>query len=213
MEWSIVPGSNGMKTWRMLRILGGGIALAPLLACGHGMEFLLAKMELRADQVRLEVTADCEGNLMLPDKAAAREAMSRLFVVGQQGTANEAVWTALAPLRFEERTTLDPTAPLPPDPTWTERGHQLITAVWEWNPPAGEVFQLAVPKGEPLDTLLWRAGEGEPEPVKWKMLIAGDRTEWIGPLKSDRGFSLSWMLAAGALVVILVWRIRNPTRQ
>lgn len=147
------------------------------------MEFLLARLQVGADVVRLEVTADCEGNEMLPDEVSARAALARLFVVALEDGGEEQPWGELGSLRFERRDKLDATVPLPPDPTWAGREHELITAVWEWEPPANTAFQLAVPKGEPLDTLLWQAGDAaKGEKTRWKMLIAGDRTEWFGPV-------------------------------
>jgi hypothetical protein len=185
--------------------------MAPLLASGHGVEFLLARLELQPGKVRVEVTADCEGNFMLPDRAAAFEAMGRLFEVGREGEGTRVRWDALAPLRFEERTKLDETAPLPPDPTWAGREHALVTGVWEWVPAAGERFQLAVPKGEPVDTLMWRveARAAEGVPVKWKMLISGDETEWMGPVVEAVSW---WWWVAGVLAVGLVWGMRRGVR-
>lgn len=183
--------------------------MAPLLAFGHGVEFLLARLEVLPGKVRVEVTADCEGNLMLPDREAACEAMGRLFEVGRGGEGRRVRWDALAPLRFEKRTKLDETAPLPSDPTWAGREHDLVTGVWEWAPKAGERFQLAVPKGEPVDTLIWRVEEGGVL-VKWKMLISGDETEWIGPVES-KGVRLWWW--GGVVVVVgVAWTIKRNCR-
>jgi hypothetical protein len=191
--------------------------MTPLLASGHGVEFLLAKLAIEGRRVRLEVTADCEGNLMLPDRAAARAAMERLFVVGREGEPGQAVWTELAPLRFEQRTKVDETAPLPPDPTWAGRPHDLLTGIWEWAPPEGERFQLGVPNGEPMDTLLWRVETGVEEgtPVKWKMLISGDETEWLGPVVGEvAGFWWGWggWVLGGVLVMGLMWGVKRGAR-
>lgn len=187
--------------------------MAPLLASGHGVEFLLARLELLPGKVRVEVTADCEGNLMLPSKEAARAAMERLFVVGHEGGEAGKPWMELAPLRFEARTQLDTTAPLPPDPTWAVRAHDLITGVWEWSPARGERFRLMVPQGEPMDTLLWRVEPGTAEGVKWKMLISGDETEWLGPVNAGRGWLgvVGWL---GGVLLVLggVWQFRGRRR-
>lgn len=199
-----------VRGWRRAALVGGGVVMAPLLASGHGVEFLLARLELLPGKVRVEVTADCEGNFMLPDRAAACEAMGRLFEVGREGEGARVRWDALAPLRFEERTKLDETAPLPPDPTWAGREHALVTGVWEWVPAAGERFQLAVPKGEPVDTLMWRveAGAAEGVPVKWKMLISGDETEWMGPVGVAAGMRWGWLL--GSVVALVgMWWVRS----
>lgn len=163
--------------------------MAPLLAYGHGVEFLLARLDLLPGKVRVEVTADCEGNLMLPDQDAARAAMERLFQVRLEGGGAAERWTDLAALSFEERSELDPTVPLPADPTWSGRPHQLITGIWEWKVGPGARFQLSVPEGEPVDTLLWRTGAEEAAAggaVAWKMLISGDETEWFEPVEMPR---------------------------
>ena len=96
--------------------------MAPLLAFGHGVEFLLTRLELLPGKVRVEVTADCEGNLMLPDQEAARAAMTRLFEVGRGEAGARTPWAELAPWRFETRTQLDATAPLPPASADSARG-------------------------------------------------------------------------------------------
>lgn len=188
--------------------------MAPLLASGHGLEFLLARLEVLPVKVRVEVTADCEGNLMLPDRAAACEAMGRLFEVGREGDETRVPWGELATLRFEDRTKFDETAPLPPDPTWGGRSHNLVTGVWEWVPAAGERFQLAVPKGEPFDVLMWRveARAAEGVPVKWKMLISGDETEWMGPMVEAVGIGWgSWVLG-GVVLMGLMWGVKRGFR-
>jgi hypothetical protein len=191
-----------VRTLIRLICIGGGVAMAPPLALGHGVEFLLARLEVLPGKVRVEVTADCEGNMMLPDKEAAKEAMARLFEVGREGSGTRVRWDKLARLRFEDRTILDETAPLPPDPTWAVRDHALVTGVWEWVPETEERFQLAVPKGEMLDTLMWCVeSEGNRgRAVKWKMLISGDETEWMGPVMVKSEWWRSWWW--GVLIVL-----------
>lgn len=188
--------------------------MAPLLASGHGVEFLLTRLELLPGKVRVEVTADCEGNLMLPSREAAQAAMERLFVVGSDGGADRKPWAELAPLRFEARTQLDATAPLPPDPTWAGRAHDLLTGIWEWRPAKGERFQLAVPPGEPMDTLLWRVEPGSTEgaEVKWRMMITGDETEWLGPVTVGwTGWkAIGWLGGAGFMGML--WRFWRRRR-
>lgn len=188
--------------------------MAPLLASGHGVEFLLTRLELLPGKVRVEVTADCEGNLMLPSREAAQAAMQRLFVVGSDGEADRKPWAELAPLRFEARTQLDATAPLPPDPTWAGRAHDLLTGIWEWRPAKGERFQLAVPPGEPMDTLLWRVepGSAEGAEVKWRMMITGDETEWLGPVTVGwTGWkAIGWLGGAGFMGML--WRFWRRRR-
>ena len=128
---------------------------------------------------------------------------------GEGGAAREP-WTRLAALRYENRSTLDPSVPLPPDPSWQDRPHDLLTGIWQWQPPAGSRFQLAVPRGEPVDTLLWQADTPDGNP-KWKILISGDRTEWFGPLVEDAWWRSPWLLALLALGVLcfLFWAHRR----
>lgn len=158
--------------------------MAPLLALGHGVEFLLAKLEVSPGVVRVEVTADCEGNYMLPDREMAMAAIRRLFVIGMRddrgGLERQLPWEQLAGLEFEEREQLDPSVPLPPDPSWAERRHQLVTGIWVWKPPVEGAFRLLVPVGETVDTLLWRSdGGAASQAVPWRIMISGDETEWL----------------------------------
>jgi len=192
--------------------------LAPLFAFGHGVEFLLAKLEITPGQVRLEVTADCEGNYMLPDREAAMAAMTRLFVVAERAKSGGAEvvqpWTKLAPLRFEDRVELDPTVPLPPDPTWPDRSHRLVTGVWEWVPSPEHSFRFQVPKGEPIDTLLWRSDSGfTGQAARWRILISGDETEWIEPVAGKKRWQLIGMGVFAIAIGLTSWirrRIRYP---
>lgn len=186
----------------------GGAMLAPLFAFGHGVEFLLAKLEIGSERVRLELTADCEGNFMLPDREAAMAAMNRLFVVVHRlekgGDETARPWTQLAPLRFEDRTHLDPTVPLPPDPSWDERGHQLVTGIWEWVPPPEHLFRFQVPFGEPIDTLLWRNTVGEEgKSATWRILISGDATDWFALAEEGKRRKFDWWKVAFVAVAAI----------
>jgi hypothetical protein len=159
------------------------LAVCPLSgASGHGLEFLLSRVHFQRDGVvRLEVTADLQDNLMLPDEQSAREAIRDLFQVsrGRQGEA--AAWSRLAGIEFEPRTQLDPTAPLPFDPAAAGQAHRLITGVWRWRPDPGSEFQFVVDPGSAVDTLLWRTDESMApgEGTRWKILISGDSSGWF----------------------------------
>jgi hypothetical protein len=168
-------------------LLFGGAVMAPLFAAGHGMEFLVAKLEVRPALVRLEITADYAGHPMLTDEEAAREAIRTVLRV------DERPLEALAPLKFERRRQWDPQTPAAFAPA-EGQAHELLTGVWQWQTEGGEL-KFEVPKGSANDVLLWTLRpDGE---AKWMMLIAGDQSPpvvipaatspnklwlWIGPL-------------------------------
>lgn len=195
------PAQGCDRTWCLALLACAFVVVAPKDGHGHGMEFLLARLEIGQGAVSIELTADCEASMMLLDEVAARAAMERLFVVRTRAGI-EAGWWELAPLTFERRDKLDPQAPLPPDPTREGRPHQLLTALWQWSPPQGTAFQLALPRSEPLDALLWRATQNPSQPVKWRMMIAGDATEWFEVPPAKGCFECGGWWAAGLLLAI-----------
>jgi hypothetical protein len=211
--WPGIALEQEVTAARAMAMLCGGAMLAPLLAFGHGVEFLLAKLEITPDLVRVELTADCEGNYMLPDRESAIAAMNRLFEVAFRGREGEPemirTWSQVAALRFEDRQALDPTVPLPPDPTWMDRRHRLVTGIWEWAPMAGQSFRFQVPKGEPIDTLLWRGDGGAAEPSRpWRILISGDETEWFAPLTPGVSrWKSSWWWCFWAVAGLAAWMV------
>ncbi|MCB1210418.1 MAG: hypothetical protein KDK97_13885 [Verrucomicrobiales bacterium] len=147
--------------------------MAPLLALGHGMEFLQARVRLEMPgKIRIELTADFEDNPLIKDEQDARLILTNAFFVNEGG--EQRAWADVAPLTFEKRDQPDPTAPVPEDPTWKERPHGLLTALWEYAP-KGPPIHLATLDRTPHDILMWTTGtaEGTPAPP-WQILICGD---------------------------------------
>ena len=192
-------------------ILAGGAVMAPLLAFGHGAEFLEARVRLdKPGWVKVELTADYEDNPLIADEEAARLIMSDAFFVRDGG--HETTWTELAPLVFEHRTKPDLTAPVPEDPTWADRPHGLLTAVWEYAPKSLTV-QFVRPQSTPHDILMWTTGGPEKKPpTPWQILICGDvsRTVDIQPNPTQH-----WQWSIAAVGLLIAWsasrRIRRRT--
>lgn len=167
-----------MRRVRSILILAaGGAVLAPLFACGHGAEFLSAKLTLLPDaEVLLEITADYGGNPLIADEAAAKEALmdpirlrrdEKLVPLAQVAAASISQhnnWAEFAPASY-----------LPSD---TEaQPHTLITAAWRWRSETPEIV-FEMPRGKMHDVLLWTRDETNPDaPPKWMLLLAGDQSK------------------------------------
>jgi hypothetical protein len=180
-----------MRLGRFIRILAtGGVVLAPLCVLGHAMEFLTAKLILLPDaEVRLEVTADHALNPLVPDEAAALQAVDRPLEVQVAGS-----WAPLdqmMPRLIEKHTDWLRCAPpnLPPPPP--EAVHALVTASWQWKHPQSELV-FRVPKGNMHDVFLWQPVEANQDSrSQWMLLLAGDVTKGIAvlPRKSMNDWS------------------------
>lgn len=186
----------------ILQLLAGGAIMAPLLAFGHACEYLVAKLEVRPGAVRLEITADYGSNPMLPDEDAARIAIQRILEVRGNGQGQSAPLGDLAPLVFERRQQWDPATPASFSPPPDGRQHELLHAVWNWQP-AGSEIVLGVPKGCPNDVLLWTTADHLPgKQVQWMLLIEGESTPPIA-LSNGSGMALwrSWPLPLFGLII------------
>jgi hypothetical protein len=191
----------------VLLTAGAAIAL-PLSVCGHGSEFLLAKVQLMKDaSLLVEVTADYGENPMLSSEEEARAALKdtlNVRVGDQSHPLNEVV-----PVRFERRSQQDPSAPLPPDPLAEGKSHQLLTASWQWKPSA-DAIAFDIPKESTNTLIMWVMDEQQPTAKpKWQMLIAGDVSPPItlprSPWPAD-GFTVvlvSCLLSAGVIRVLM----------
>jgi hypothetical protein len=177
-------------------ILVGGASLAPLIAFSHACEFLVARLDMKAGSIHLEITADYGGNPLIEDEAAAREAVKRILQVHAGGQ----VWALedLAPLNIQHRTQWDPQTPASFAPPQNGQDHQLLSAVWEWQPKVDELT-LAVPKGHLHDVLLWTQDEHLPgKQAKWMLLIEGESTPVIHiPHTGPKGWIISLVAVVG----------------
>jgi hypothetical protein len=179
-------------------LLCGGAVMAPLFALGHGVEFLVAKLEMQPELVRLEITADYAGDPTLGDEAAAREAIRGVLRVDERPLEE------LAPLRFERRTEWDPGAPMAFAPT-AGQAHQLLTGVWQWRTRNGEV-RFDVPRGSRSDVLLWTVKPGAE--ARWMMLIAGDRSPPVA-IPAAPSPNKFWYIAAPAALLSCLLLVRR----
>lgn len=171
-----------MCLWRFIRFLAtGGAILAPLCAFGHAMEFLTGKLILLPDaEVRLEVTADHAFNPLVPDEAAALEAVENpleVLVDGSWALLNQMVRPSI-----QKHTDWLRCAPpnLPPPPP--EAVHALVTASWQWKHPQSELV-FRIPQGRMHDVFLWQPlDDNQAGGSKWMLLLAGDITKGIALL-------------------------------
>lgn len=193
----------------------GGALLAPLFVSAHGTEFLLGKLTISPGAMRLELTADCDGNPMIADRKEAAE----ILPVALQMRASDSAkaLTAFAPLTLEDRSQFDETAPLPPGSFDNTIPHQLLTAVWQWKPDR-ESVRFEVPKANKHDVLLWVIDSEKPQAEpRWMMLLGGDVTPEIAlPRGSGWWIGKWWMVGgvASGLILFVGWfRTRGRTTQ
>ena len=160
----------------LLQLIAGGAAALPLLAFGHGSEFLDAKFFFdRAGVAHLEITADYGGNPMLANAEEAKAALiDALRIICND---EEHKLSDLAPLKIEPRAQPDPESPAPRGPEDAQTKQQLLTARWQWQPSA-TALRFFVPKDSMHTTLFWMR-EPDVHPPRWSMLIAADRTPAI----------------------------------
>lgn len=198
------------------------VGLLPQQACGHGSEFMLAKLIVQPGVVRLEITADYGENPMLSGEEDARESLQHLILARAGGDAFRSV-SELAPLKFEHRDQLDPDIPLPADPTAADKPHRLLTSMWEWSPPSPDIT-LQVDERTIHNVLLWTAPDGSKDnQAHWTVLTGGDRSPVIDVPPSGRvwdwsrlaaGAEAPSLLLAGCLGVLApgLWLVRRRTR-
>ncbi len=184
--------------------------MLPLLAYGHGMELMQARMDWQDNgSLRLEITADYGGNPMLNSEAEARDALQDILRIDVDGTEHKL--KELAPLKLNRRDQFDPTSPMPPPPEAAGTKHQLLTAVWQWQPPAGWSVRFKVPKGSIHDVLFWRH-EGADLP-QWRVLISGDSTPAMqAPQAVDHSLMAARVGGVSIIVILLALvRIRRKS--
>lgn len=162
----------------IIRLIAGGAALLPLLALGHGTEFLDARFELRDGVLRLRIVADYAGNPMIADEAEARKVVADALRIEVGPSKTQHRLDELATLQIVERGTRDDQSPMPrteaDDP---KQPHQLLSAYWHWSAPDGEV-RFFVPETSQQSVLFWLR-EPNVSPPRWSLMVPGDRTPVI----------------------------------
>ena len=158
------------------RFIAGGAIMLPLLASGHGSEFLDAKFYFDDCGIaHLHITADYGGNPMISSEQEARTVLTDALRIAVG--AHEYKLTDLAPLQFQPRDQPDPESPAPRGPEDPQTQHQLLTAQWQWRPSA-TTLQFFVPRANSQTALFWMR-EVNVHPPRWSMLIPGDYTPAI----------------------------------
>lgn len=177
-------------------IVFGGAVLAPLFAWAHANEFLIAGLEVKPGRVRLEITADYEGNPMFQSAEEAREAVQTSLRIKTGVTTHRL--DELAPLVIAE--THDWSAEMPASlrpPADSQQQHRLIHAVWDWPTDAPQVA-FEVPEGNAHDVVLWTRDAEHPEnEPRWVMLIEGESTRQV-PVPGQTPVAVAMASPAGA---------------
>jgi hypothetical protein len=177
----------------------GLLVTAPQLIA-HGSECLFARVS-QADggDITVELTADVEGNPLIPDALQARDILAGALQVriGERRYRLE----DLAALTWEQRTRLSDDAPVPPG-TDASR-HQLLTAVWHARLP-GQTVSFVTPDRTPHDVLLWDAvAAPTPGRPRWMLLICGEESRaYALPAVSATSSTPVFWLAVLALAVL-----------
>jgi hypothetical protein len=195
---------------RCLRLLIGVFVLwciAPSRAEAHGAEYLGAKLRVLPDGgITLEVTADYGENPMLSSREEALIAVKDLLEIELED--GFVPWSKLAELKWEDRSQPDRSSPLPTDAV--EKPHQLVTAIWAWQPPPGmKKVRFHVPKGVVQDTIFWLAEPGvDRTKQRWCMLLGGDSTPEIPLPERKRN---RWPVLIGVIFAFCwtFWMVRR----
>lgn len=179
--------------------------LAASCAFGHSTDFILVKVVPRNGLVEVELTADYGGNPMFASEAEAQSVLTQVLEVRTDGKSQKL--TALAPLRFEERTQFDPTAPIPLDAPGDEASRrQLLTAVWSWKSPAN-ALSFTMPEDAGQSVILWTPPEEPGKQPKWVFILPGESSPEIKiPHRSYFPWAIS--LGVGFIGTIAVIRTR-----
>lgn len=208
-------GRGAVLTRRRLRLLYVSLIFpiagyAPK-ARAHGTEFLLGKLTLSPGTLRLELTADCEGNPMIADRTEAASVLPAVLQI-RSGDSTRPL-PDFAPVSLENRTKFDETAPLPPGAFDNSIDHQLLTAVWQWRPDQRAV-RFEVPKDCNHTVLLWVIDSEKPkDEPRWMMLLSGDATPEIKLTMKPTVWNFRWwMISGGALAAMLLAGRRSLLR-
>lgn len=170
--------------------------MLPVAARAHSTDFILVKASPRAGGIDVELTADYGGNPMFTGVDDARGVLTKVLRVHAGGQS----WDlgVLVPLRFEERTRFDPTAPIPLDPPGSAEAHRLLCAKWSWNCRAEAVtFEMPAEAGQSV--ILWEPPAAADQQPRWVFLLPGESSPVI-PIPAPR--FPSWLFASLSVGVV-----------
>lgn len=195
-----------MRCSRLIsRCIAGGAGWLPLLAVGHGAEFLDARFEARHGELRLRIIADYGDNPMIADEAEAKMILSDALRIELGPSDIGLRLDELAPVTIMPCVDRDARSPMPR----TEAGsaaHRLLAASWRWSAPDG-VVRFLVPATSRQTVLFWIDEPGD-SPPRWSMLVPGDRTPDIAVRRPWWRKPLVWGGVAGVLLLAsgVTWR-------
>jgi hypothetical protein len=181
-------------------IAAGLLATAPQLAA-HGNECLFARIS-QADggDITVELTADIEGNPLIPDASQARGILAAALQI-RIGDKRYRL-DDLGAVAFEQRTRLNDDAPVPPQAN--DAPHQLLTAVWHARLP-GQTVTFVTPERTPHDVLMWDAtGNRSPGAPRWVLLICGEESRaYVLPAASATASAPAVWLGLLAIAILV----------
>lgn len=193
------------------RIIAGGACWLPLLADGHGAEFLDARFEARNGLLHLQIIADYGDNPMLANETEARKALSDALRIELASSKTQHRLDELAPLKITPRVERDAQSPVPKSGDHAEHAHHLLAASWRWAAPEGEV-RFLVPETSHQTVLFWLHEPGV-SPPRWSMLVPGDRTPAIVVKRPWWRQSWLWGAIIGTAILAAATAIRLPRRR
>ncbi len=150
-----------------------------LSACGHGSEFIFARIKPSPDGPGWELEASIEflDNPLVEDREEARLALTEVFR-WEAVTLGVPWWEESAELK-------DEAAPVPM-PSATEDGgteHRWLTARWSLSS-EGKERQLQVDRKTKQAVVLWEVTV-DPEEARWQILLAGDHSFSLRELEEE----------------------------
>jgi hypothetical protein len=143
----------------------GGAFWAPLIAYGHGLDCVQAKLSLEGRRVILEIVADYGVNPLIADEAEARTVLADCLELSVAG--KRVPLRSISPLSYTADAQFDPASPLPA--AVDDDGHKLVGARWEWHS-TEETLRFHVPAGSIHNVLLWQ----KLEKPRWTMMLGDD---------------------------------------
>jgi hypothetical protein len=198
-----VPTARG--SFRAIAALVGFLIALTAPAYPHAGEFILAKFIQGKGSIRVELTIDCTGHPLIRSEAEAHQALSKSLILHAGGRVRPL--GEIAPFRYERRTAIDPETPIPKDTHDTDRPHQIVTAHWQTELPAGTItLQNAADSGQSM--ILWNPPDTPGEQPRWIMLVPGDTSPPITIQPAPPSRVLHYTIAgiaacAAALAMIL----------
>ena len=147
------------------------LALTPQMGRAHGTEFIMTRMSLLEDDrvIELRLVVDYLGNPLVPDAAAAHDALQNALLIRHGGKTTP--FTDLAPLEFHQESTWEDAVPASLLPPPDGQDHSLLAGIWRWKPDAAEIA-FTVAKGNRHDVLIWQQPPGGE--TKSVLLLGGD---------------------------------------